>query len=635
MAQLGRISILISLLSSATAAAALLYGLKMRHAKSVRGGHLALLVTLFFTALASLALLIAFLTRDFSLTYVYNHSNRSLSPLFTISAFWGGQEGSLLFWQLLTSICSAVFLASDRKGRLSQHALFILALVQLFFLVLLAEPASPFKLMGQLPSDGLGLNPLLLHLQMVFHPPILFMGYAAFTIPFALGLAALTTGQTDGAWVERAKKWTLFAHLCLGIGILLGALWAYDELAFGGYWAFDPVENASLLPWLAGSALLHSLNIHQRRAILKIWSVALAAIAFFSCLLATFITRSGVIESVHAFGHSPIAAYFTWFLVVLTAAFIILIIFKGRVFASDEMESLLSKDYGFHLNNILLVFFSIVITFGTFYPVITEAAFGSRISLGPLFFNRIIPPLGYIYLLFLGICPLLGQKATEREMLIKKMTYPLLAAATLFSLAFFLWGNRLMGSLGFGISAFTFVATLSAIFSARVEGTSSLAQRFVSNRSKYGGYLAHLGIAIIFVGLIGTNFYAASGQATLKKGESFMVGDLQVTNLAVSVKEDESRVENIAALSVETGGERMIRVEPKLIFHKDFGKSTAKVDIKGGLLRDIYANLMKFHEDGTVHVEIKINPFASWLWMGAWVLFSGTLAAFWPKGRGR
>ncbi len=632
MAALGRISILFALISSLATAALITYGMKRRSGAQVRLGHFGLLASLLFTFAASLALLMAFLGRDFSLIYVYNHSNRSLSPIFTLAAFWGGQEGSLLFWQLLISAFSAVFLINGRKGRLNQHALLILAAVQLFFLLLLAGVASPFKVMAQTPVDGMGLNPLLLHIQMVFHPPILFAGYAATAVPFALGIAALITGQADGGWVRTAKKWALFAQVMLSIGILLGALWAYDELAFGGYWAWDPVENASLLPWLMGSALLHTLNIHERRGLLKLWSPILTSAAFISCILATVITRSGVIESVHAFGRSPIAAYFTWMLIVLTLASAVIIIFKGKEFASDELDSLLSKSYGFHLNNVILIFFAVVITFGTFYPPATEALFGARISLGPLFFMRIIPPLGLIYLGFLGVCPLLGEKETERSRLARRAAPPLILAAVTFSLAFFLWGNKSFASLGLGISAFTMATTLTAILAPAKDGAKNLFVRLKANRSRYGGYLAHFGIAAVFVGLIGTSYYPTSGQASLEKGESFKVGPLTVANLELKIEDLGDKVENTALLKVEKASGRKVELSPKLIYHKSWKKTTAKVAIEGGLFSDLYANLMQFHESGTIHVELKINPFASWLWIGTWIMILGTALAFLPLG---
>ncbi|HDP69273.1 MAG TPA: heme lyase CcmF/NrfE family subunit [Actinobacteria bacterium] len=636
MAKLGELTIWLSLAVAITATALFLYGLKTKNSKLVKAGHAGVWALFVLSGIASLILLRAFLINDFSVLYVFGYSSKDLPLLYKVTAFWGGQEGSLLFWQLLLSLFTFMFFLTGRKGKLAQYALTILIAAQAFFLLLLALPANPFKTAPMVLSDGMGLNPLLLHLQMVFHPPTLFIGYAAFTIPFALSIAALITNQPEGPWVSRCKRWTLFAWLFLGIGIFLGSLWAYDELAFGGFWAWDPVENASLLPWLTGTALLHSLAVYEKRRMFKIWTLILAMTTFLMCILGTFITRSGIIESVHAFGESSIAAYFFWFMMLFTLGFIFLVIYRRKDFKGEEIHSLISKDYGFYLNNLTLLFFTAIVTIGTFYPVITELLINNQISLGPSFYNKIVPPLGYIYLFFIGTCPLLGWKTTNTVRLIKKIILPLVISLVGALSIFFYWEKNLWGSTGFFICIFAGFTTLEVIYreiSAGMKYGGNLWHKIKANRIRYGGLIGHIGIVVIFVGLIGSSFYSVQKEATLNKGESLKIKDVVVENEGLFEKEEGVSADAVGVnLALKIDGKDKGTLSPKLVYHYKQEQWTSKVSIKSGVLRDIFVVLAELPGQGeSARIQVKLNPFISWLWTGAIVLFVGTMLSFWPE----
>ena len=640
MAKLGELTIWLSLAVAIVATALLIYGLKTKNGKIIRVGHAGVWILFVFSSIASLILLRAFLVSDFSILYVFGYSSRDLPLIYKITAFWGGQEGSLLFWQLLLSLFTLVFLLANRKGKLTQYTLAILVANQAFFLLLLALPANPFKIAPMTLYDGMGLNPLLLHLQMVFHPPTLFIGYAAFSIPFALTAAALITNQPDGPWVYRCRRWALFAWLFLGIGIFLGSLWAYDELAFGGYWAWDPVENASLLPWLTGTAFLHSLAVYKKRKMFKIWASVLSLTTFLMCILGTFITRSGIIESVHAFGRSSIASYFFWFMIIFTLAYIFLILYRRKSFKGNEIQSLISKDYGFYINNMILLFFTAIVTIGTFYPVITELLIDNQISLGPSFYNKLVVPLGYTYLLFIGVCPLLGWKGTDASRFVKKITYPLVISLVGAVAIFLFWDKNLLGTTGLFICIFAGITTIRTLyneFKAGKKQGSNLWHKIKANRARYGGMISHIGIVIIFVGLIGSSFYLAESEATLKKGESLKVKDVTVKNEGLFVDSSESSKEIIGAnLALSVDEEYKGELTPKMIYHFKQDVWTSKVSIESGPVRDIFVVLASYGQDESVRLQVKLNPLLSWIWTGAIILFAGTTLAFWPdKSRAR
>ncbi|HAW60621.1 MAG TPA: cytochrome C biogenesis protein [Actinobacteria bacterium] len=643
MSKLGEITIWFSLIAAVLTTASLIYGLALRRKEFIRAGHWGIRILFGLNTLAALILLAALVGRDFSILYVASYTSTDLSLLYTLTAFWGGQEGSLLLWLWLLSFFTLILLFAEKRGKLIQSTLSILTGVQAFFLLLLALPANPFRLSPMLLMEGQGLNPLLQHPQMAFHPPALFIGYATFAIPFALAISALLTDQPDVSWVERSRRWTLFAWLFLGIGIFLGALWSYDELGWGGYWAWDPVENASLLPWLTGAALMHSYTIYKKRGMFKIWTTSLAIMTFLLCILGTFITRSGIITSVHAFGESTIGAYFLWFMVLVLFASLALLFYRRRRFKGKEIRYLFSREYGFYLNNFTLILFTVIITGGTFYPVLSELLTGDQISLGASFYNRLAAPLGLAYLLLLGVCPILGWRKASLGHFGQNILYPAIFGLVGAVLLYLFWDKNFWGSAGF-LVAFLVIGTILQSFVREVLACSRLKDSgffealwylLKTGRSRYGGLIAHIGIALICIGIIGSSAYVAQREAWLKVGESLKVRDVSVRYEGTFEETYPDRQVFGVRLTFFENGREKGELRPHRASYFAWGREpTAEVSIGRGLWRDIFTVFMGLKEDGSAKVQVKLNPLVSWIWAGGVILFLGMAFALWPAREG-
>ncbi|MEW6188827.1 MAG: cytochrome c-type biogenesis CcmF C-terminal domain-containing protein [Actinomycetota bacterium] len=638
MAILGKIAIWLSLLVSILAVCILLYGIKIRRKKYVEAGRTVAIFTFVFITVASLALLVALVKRDFSIAYVANHTSTFLPLSYTIAAFWAGQEGSLLLWLWLISLFTLIFMVWGKRNVFDFYALSILLLVQAFFIFLLAVPVSPFKEAPFFMHEGRGLNPLLQHSVMVFHPPTLFMGFAAFTLPFAMAMAALLTRERGIDWLERCRGWTLFAWMFLGVGIFLGGLWAYEVLGWGGYWAWDPVENASLFPWFTGTALLHSCVAYRKRRILKVWMIALTITTFLLCILATFLTRSGIISSVHAFGVSPVGPYFLGFMILALLISFGLLIYTYKDFKGEGEVSLLSREYGFHLNNLAMVFCTLVVLIGTMFPIFSSLVIGEQISLGPEFYRRLAIPFGLIYLLLIGICPILGWRQTSFSKVKRDIFYPIVLGVIAAITTYLLWDRCLKGSVAFFICTFAAVGVIQTFIRevrARRRQTkkgllASLWYLISSNRARYGGLIVHLAIVIMVVGLIGTTFYNIDTKASLAKNETFKVRDIELRYEEMAFERGMEKETVGVRLTLYEGGRRKGILTPRIVYHYIEESSIAEVSIRSTCLRDIFVALEKIGRDHSVLLHIKINPLICWLWNGCILLFLGSALAFWP-----
>ncbi|MDI6689342.1 MAG: cytochrome c-type biogenesis CcmF C-terminal domain-containing protein [Actinomycetota bacterium] len=638
MAILGKVAIWLSLLVSISAVCILLYGIKTRRKKYVEAGRTAAILTFVFITVASLVLLVALVNRNFSIAYVANHTSTLLPLSYTIAAFWAGQEGSLLLWLWLISLFTLIFIVWGKRNVFDLYALSILLLVQAFFILLLAIPVSPFTEAPFLMHEGRGLNPLLQHFQMIFHPPTLFMGFAGFTLPFAMAMAALLTRERGIDWLERCRRWALFAWTFLSVGIFLGGLWAYEVLGWGGYWAWDPVENASLFPWFTGTALLHSCVAYRKRKILRMWTVALTIATFLLCILATFLTRSGIISSVHAFGVSPIGPYFLWFMILVFLISFGILIYTYKDFRGEGEVNLLSREYGFHLNNLVMVFCALVILIGTMFPIFSSLVIGEQISPGPKFYGRLAIPLGLIYLLLMGICPILGWRQTSFSKVKRDIFYPIILGAIVAIAIYLSWDRSLEGSVAFFICAFAAVGVVQTFIRevrARRRQTKkgllvSLWYLVSTNRARYGGLIAHLAIVIMVVGLIGTTFYKIDTKTSLAKNETFEVKDIKLSYEEISFEREVDKETVGAQLTLYEGGKRKGVLTPRIVYHYIEETSIARVAIEDNLLRDIFVALERVGRDHSVLLHVMINPLVSWLWIGCILLFIGTALAFWP-----
>ena len=472
--------------------------------------------TFFAVALAALCLVTAAFQNNFSLAYIYHHSNRDLPVAYKFAALWSGQEGSLLFWSLLLAAYGLVLrVRHNIDRRLFAYASVIIAGVQVFFLLLVNFAANPFAMMqGTLPADGAGLNPLLQYPEMVIHPPMLYLGYVGFTVPFAFALGALMMRYPGEKWIHITRRWTMVTWGFLTCGIFLGAHWAYSVLGWGGYWGWDPVENASLMPWLTGTAFLHSVMMQEKRGMLKIWNMWLIFATFLLCIFGTFLTRSGVVSSVHAFAQSSIGNWFVGFL-ALTFAVCVAAFVKNRSHLQSEnrLESLISRESSFLFNNLILLVACFTVLWGTLFPILSEWVQGHKVTVGPPFFNRVNVPVALLLLLLTAVGPLLAWRKTSFESLKRNFSIPALAAAVtaIVLIAFGMRPWQAQSSLYSLMTICLAVLVTVTVFSEFVRGGRVIARHtgqtllggmvrlWHRNTRRYGGYVVHFGVALVMI----------------------------------------------------------------------------------------------------------------------------------------
>lgn len=632
LAGLGRPSLIAALLFAVAAGVMFTLGAIKKRRDLTESGGRALNATWIFTLLASVALLSALFARDFSLEYVTNYSSRSLSGPYTLSAFWGGMEGSLLFWSLLLTGFSVLALrqARARSSRLIAWSGAVLAGIVVFFLLLLVLPADPFTRLAQVPGDGRGLNPLLQSPGMMIHPPLLYTGFVGFSIPFAFAMAALMSGRLDERWFTSTRRWTLFSWSALSVGIVLGGAWAYTELGWGGYWAWDPVENASFMPWLTATAYLHSVVIQEKRRMFKVWNVSLILMTYALAVFGTFLTRSGLLSSIHTFTEGPIGKWFLPFLAVMLIGGVGVIAMRYDSLRSENrFDSLLSRESAFLANNVLFLAAAFTILWGTIYPVIAELVTGVRLSVGPPFFNSVFVPLGLGLILLTGIGPLISWRRMSKGTFARIVKTPLAVGALAIAVLFVL-GVRSTGALlAFGLCAFTTAAIVSEFVRGsgiyRRQGAgwiAALAETLDRNKRRYGGYVIHLGVVLIVIGFAGSAF-KTERQAVLEQGSSMDVGayTLTYTDLEQSSTPEKEIYE--ARIEVHRDDAYVTTLAPQRNIHLAQEQRQSEIAIRSTPIEDLYVVVTAFEGDGSAHVRAFVNPLTWWIWAGAGVMLLG------------
>jgi cytochrome c-type biogenesis protein CcmF len=602
---------------------------------------------------ASLALWRGLISHDFNIEYVAAYTSRNLPPYFIVSAFWAGQKGSLLFWAVVLSLFASLaqLLTPRRYAGLMPYVAGVTSAVVVFFVSVMLFGSSPFERLPFTPADGRGLNPQLQNVGMVIHPPMLYLGYISITIPFAFAIAALLSRRLDTGWIQAIRKWTLVSWLFLSIGITLGMWWAYVELGWGGYWAWDPVENASLLPWLTMTAFLHSVMIQEKRGMLKRWNLGLIVGTFLLSIFGTFITRSGVIASVHSFTQSNVGYFFLSFLVVAAILSFTLLYTRWPLLEADvRLESMLSREAAFLFNNLLFVGIAFSVLWGTLFPILSEAVRGSKITVGPPFFNRVNVPLGLLLLGLTGVGPLIAWRKASAANLRRQFVAPL--ATGLLALATLLAGGMrdLYSVMALSLAAFVAGTIVQEFYRGvrarrRMHGESApvaLARLIARNRRRYGGYLVHAGMLTYFAAFTGMAFKVQQ-EATLKPGESVELrspfGHLyRFTHVGISQYEALNRVVSAATVEVEKDGHKAGLLTSEKRQHVDSFKRptfepSTEVGIRSNLQEDLYL-VFAGAVDGTEQAvyRININPLVWWVWFGGLVLASGGILTMWPGG---
>jgi cytochrome c-type biogenesis protein CcmF len=636
LAGLGRPSLLVALAFSLLAIAAFIAASRTSRRDLSEAGKRALYATFGFTALATISLITALLAHDFSLSYVTSYTSRSLSVPYTISALWGGMEGSLLFWTTLLTGFSALAVAKApaRSSRLVGAAGAVLMGIAAFFLFMVAFPGNPFaQVAGDIPVDGNGLNPLLQSPGMVIHPPLLYTGFVGFSIPFAFALGALFTKRLDDSWFTATRQWTLFAWTALSIGIVLGGAWAYTELGWGGYWAWDPVENASFMPWLTATAFLHSVVIQEKRRMLKVWNVTLIVLTYALAVFGTFLTRSGLLSSIHTFSEGPIGKYFLPFLALLLVGGLGMVAYRLDALRSENrLDSLISRESAFIANNVLFVAAAFTVLWGTIYPIVAEVSSGIRLSVGPPFFNTIFTPIGLAIIGLTGIGPLISWRRMSKGAFWRMVRVPLVAGGVTV-VALGLGGLSSTGALlSFALCAFTAAALIGEfvrggrVYRRRdnVGPFTALSRTIARNRRRYGGYIVHLGVLLIVIGFAG-NAFKVERRADMAPGDTLEVASYTLTYEGVRTASTSEKDIFEATLGVSRGDDHLGTMRPQRNLHLAQGQWQSEVAIRTNPVEDLYVVVTGFDTDRSAVIRTFVNPLTWWIWAGAAVMLAGML----------
>ncbi len=664
MATIGYLTLFISFFVAIYATLAAIFGVQRGRRALTESARNAALAYAALTTLAMGALLVALLQRDFSIALVFNSTSRDLSTFYTITALWSNQAGSLLFWTWLLSLYSAavILLKWKQQRELMPYVVATIMALQTFFAFLLAFISSPFarwwavgtRLKSALfqpegallftPPDGNGLNPLLQHPAMAGHPPLLYLGYVGFTIPFAFAIAALLSGHLGSAWIASIRRWTLLAWLFLAMGLLAGGRWAYDVLGWGGYWGWDPVENAAFMPWLSGTAFIHSVMVQERKGMLKVWNMGLIIITFALVLIGTFLTRSGVIASVHSFAQSDIGAWFLAFIgLVIWASTYLLFTRLAALKSEREIDSLLSREAFFLLNNLLFVGAAFAILWGTIYPLFSELVYGQKLTVGPPYFNRIAAPIFGALLLVMAIIPLIGWGGATPAKMLRKLARPSAFALALAALLFALGITDLVALAGYFIAILALAATTLEIAEgarARARATgenivAALLGLLARNRQRYGGYLVHIGIGVMAMGIIGSQVYAVDVTRALKPGETMQVRGYTLQYETLNpIQTREEAVITSARVNVRRDGVVTATLNPSRNYYPRQQDTQTIPAILASPVEDLYVIVAGWEDNfATVTFRAYVNPLVFWIWFGGFLLIVSTVITALPDAR--
>jgi cytochrome c-type biogenesis protein CcmF len=665
LVDIGLIALAIAFVLSLYATFVSLYGALYGRGAWVASARNASLLVFPILTIPVMVIVYALYTFDFSLAYVYDVSSRAMSPFLRVTALWGGQNGSVLFWAwLMAAFVGIVLLRKwDRDRELMPYVIFVAMLTTTFFVGVVLFITNPFvrlwhvpgaqeltqalfqpaNAMPYLPDDGNGLNPLLRHFGMIGHPPTTYLGFTGFVIPFAYAIAALITGQSRrDEWILTTRRWTLFAWIFLSIGLILGGRWAYDVLGWGGFWGWDPVENAMLMPWLTGTAFLHSVMMTEKRGMLKKWNMALIILTYSLSLFGTFITRTGVISSVHAFAKTALGpAFFAFIGVTFLGSVTILYLRWDTLKSEHTLESFISREAAFVLQNMLFLAVTFAVFWGTVFPLISELVTGTKITVGPPYFQRVTGPLFFVLVLLMGVAPLLAWRKQAARALGRAIWIPFIASLGLTAI----WGSmhRMHPASIFGLWLVTFA--LSAILTEFWKGIlarhatrgenafTALVNLIRRNHRRYGGYIIHIGVVLIAMGVIGDAYFKQETQGTISQGQSLSVGGYQLEFkelLGYPGSDGRDIVEAVTSLSQD--GQIIRALSPRRDY---FVVQEQPVSVPGvystpGL--DFYVLLVGWDDQGTsATFKIFVNPLISWVWIGGIVMILGTMIATWSN----
>jgi len=640
---LGHISIVLALLCAISGIVNPILGARRKFERRLKLTRGAILAQFVLVTVAAAALIYGLVATDFSIRYVAANTTRATPIYYRVTGLWGALEGSLLLWEWILIIFSGLvaWLYRDRHREFMPWVLMTFSIISAFFLAVIAFASNPFETVSPPPPDGRGLNPLLEDANMLTHPPLLYTGFVGLTVPYAFAIAALITGRLDDAWIVTTRRWTIIAWFFLTAGNLVGAWWSYHVLGWGGYWAWDPVENAAFMPWLPATAFLHSIQVQERRRMFKVWNLSLIIVAFSLTIFGTFLTRSGILSSIHAFSSGPVGGIFLGFLAfVLLGSFGLLAYRADLLKDQPELDSVVSRESAFVLNNIVLVSALFTILLGTVFPLFSEAVTGAQVSVGAPYFNAVAAPLFLCMVFLMGVGPMIAWRKASWDNLKRNFLWPALGALVLGAFLFAWKVGDFWPLLGFTLSAFvvfTIAQDTALALRARrriageglLSGLGTLARR---NQRRYGGFVVHLGVVLIVMGIAGSMSYSIEREATMALNQTLSVGPYQIRfeGLRGSQQPTHFRVES--AFRVFKGGADWGVLAPALKFFPTQKSPVGRAVHRSTPSEDVYLILSGFSELNRNQATLKvlIRPLVVWIWIGGFVIALGTLIALWP-----
>ncbi|MFQ5739447.1 MAG: heme lyase CcmF/NrfE family subunit [Acidobacteriota bacterium] len=633
MIELGRYCLLFSVLLCGYGVFAGAWGGARKNLALIRSAENAAIGNFVIALSAAVCLWYLLLTDQFQLEYVASYSSANQPPIYKLTALWGGQSGSLLFWELILALFTAVAVLQNRRRHraLMPYATAVLLGIAFFFSLLLNFATSPFDLLTRVPPDGQGLNPLLQNAYMAIHPPMLYLGFVSLSLPFAFAMGALISGRLDTSWIRTTRRWALVSWCFLTFGITLGGMWAYEELGWGGYWAWDPVENASFMPWLVATAFLHSIMITEKKGMLKVWNFVLVLLAFELSIFGTFITRSGVISSVHSFALSNLGPFFVVFLVFTSLLGIAWIVYRADQLRSElRMRSFLSREATFLLNNWLFVSICFAVFWGTVFPILSEAVTGEKITVSAPFFNQVTLPLWLSLLILTGICPLIAWRKASAKNFRRNFLYPIgggmLTGVVLLALGIHEWVPLLFFSSAGFVTMTIYFEFYKGARARQSIGSSgflvALRDLTLMNKRRYGGFIIHAGAVLAFVGIVASSFFSLEKSFTVKQGESFTLGGYTLVSRGLTERRDPEKNVVSAPLDVYSDGNLLARIVPEKHFHHKSEQPQTEVSIRSTLKEDLYVVLSGWDENG-ITFHLFINPLVMMIWIGVLIMVLG------------
>lgn len=633
---IGNTALYLGIIISLYALIANIAGMKKKNNRLLESARRSVLALVFLSSVASFLLLYILATSQFQFKYVASYTSENLPLVYKLTAFWAGNAGSLLLWLFLLCIYTGLLVFSKKKRNpMIPYASSVMLLNILFFFIVIATTSNPFEMTSIVPADGKGLNPMLQHPGMILHPVTLYLGYVGLAVPFSFAISALLLKRMDAEWIRMTRRWTLVAWLFLTLGNIIGGWWSYLELGWGGYWAWDPVENASFLPWLTVTAFLHSMMIQERKGMLKTWNLSLVILSYVLTLFGTFLVRSGILTSVHAFGEGNPGTYFLVFMTVMLVLSIYVVLTRYQLIKKETnlMNSYFSKEGSFLINNLILVAGAFAVFWGTMYPLISEVLTGTKVNVGPPYFIKVMAPIMLGLIILMAVCPVIAwQKATMKRFL-KNMVWPLVAGIVTAIILVVLGIKGIFAIIGLSCTVSMFVTHIQEFIlgiRARRKVTKenvfkAARNLMMKNQRRYGGYIVHIGIAVLAIGVISSHAYASEILETVQSGKSFAISQYELTFKGLSEHTENGNGIVIADMDVKYKGKKIGKVKPKKVFYETWPEPSTEVALRTNWSQDLYVVLSSWENRDKATFQVKINPFVSWIWTGGGIMVVGII----------